>query len=121
MASCNMVAGNIMVTPFAPTPPITDVIGMGCVTEITGNVNISDVDELPNFDGMEALTSIGGDLKIWGNDALIDLSGLSGLTHVGGSIEIRVNESLCQSAVDALIEGLSSYGGPVDTDGNADC
>ena len=93
---------------------------MACLTEVTGDLNFSDIDTLTNLDGLTALTAVGGDLKIWGNDTLSSIAGLSSLTTVTGDVEIEGNDALCQSEVSAFVAGLS-IGGSVTTGDNAGC
>ena len=93
---------------------------MGCLTEVSGDLNFSDIDSLPNLDGLTALTTIGGDLTIWGNDTLSDISGLSSLTTVGGDVEIEGNDVLCRSEVDAFVAGLT-ISGTISIGDNGDC
>ncbi len=118
MASCASVAGNVIVYPFSSD--IDDTEGMSCLTEVTGDLNFSDIDSLTNLDGLTALTMVGGDLKIWGNDSLLDISGLSSLTTVAGNVEIESNDVLCRSAVNAFVAGLI-VSGSISISGNGDC
>jgi hypothetical protein len=118
MASCSSVSGNVLVYPFSTD--IDDTEGMSCLTEVTGDLDFSDIDTLPNLDGLTALTTIGGDLKIWGNDSLSSISGLSSLTTVTGDVEIEGNDVLCRSEVVAFVAGLS-VGGSISTGDNGEC
>ena len=118
MAACSSVDGNIIVYPFSTD--IDDTDGMACLTEVTGDLNFSDIDTLTNLDGLTALTTVGGDLKIWGNDSLSSIAGLSALTTVFGDVEIEGNDMLCRSEVSAFVEGLS-VSGSVSTGDNGDC
>jgi hypothetical protein len=118
MASCSSVSGDVIVYPFSTD--IDDTEGMSCLTEVTGDLNFSDIDTLSNLNGLSALSTVGGDLKIWGNDSLSDISGLSRLTTVLGDVEIEGNDVLCRSEIDAFVAGLI-VSGSVSIEDNGEC
>lgn len=79
-----------------------------CTKEITGDLDISNVDGLSNLDGFASLETVGGSISIADNADLQSLQGLGRLRSVGSSLELRGNPEL------STLEGL----GALETVGN---
>jgi hypothetical protein len=73
---------------------ITNINGLGIVSIIKGDVDISDNPLLTNLTGLENVTSIGEYLYIEYNNALTSLTGLESLTSIGGYLDISYNNAL---------------------------
>lgn len=72
------------------------------ITEDKGQVDTSDLSELPN------LQSVGGDLALSQLSNLTTFDGLSSLTSVGGELVINNNENLPQCEIEELEARLES-------------
>jgi hypothetical protein len=97
--------------------------GFSSLTSVGGWVQIEYNAALMNCDGMVGLTTINGTMEINGNYALTSL-GFSNVELVTGNLGITSNWDLCQSGVDAFVEGVvveGDWGDAVSYDNNDGC
>jgi len=90
--SCTQIAGYVNIDDAASTP-ITNLKGLGKLTDIGGTLSIQNNITLLSLSGLDNITSIGG-LYIERNDFLTDLSGLDKLTTISKDVIIRNNDML---------------------------
>jgi hypothetical protein len=83
--------------------------------ELTGDLVISQNEQLADLSGLAGITLVGGDLSIFSNDQLASLHGLEGIVHVGGRLEIIGGELTSLAPLAALAE----VGGTITIDSNA--
>ena len=69
------------------------------------------------------MTDVGGDLDISDNDVLTTIDGLASLTSVGGGLKFMENHELCDSIIQAFVTAMEALGWSDGTEifDNADC
>jgi hypothetical protein len=70
-----------------------DFAALGCVEEITGDLEIVST-TVGNLAFLSSLVRVGGELRLSGNDALLDLTGLDALEDIGGRLSVNYNDGL---------------------------
>ncbi len=85
-----LIDGNVVLDENSTA---ADFAALECVTQITGNLEISHT-EAVDLSFLSSLVSVGGTVEINGNDALLDLAGLDALEHVGGPLFIYYNDGI---------------------------
>ena len=99
------------------TPALTSIDGFDCLTSISGNLTIIDIDFLMSISGFAILNSIGGNLEIRSNDELTSISGFQTLlsTDVIGDIDVNENARLdCSNPEPNFVPVTSSIDNLVD-------
>ena len=89
-------------TVHSPGSSMADVEGLRNLTEINGNLRLSQFYTLPNIDGLREVSKINGSLTISSNVHLNNIDALSKLTTLDGLLHIGLNRELVS------IEGLSN-------------
>jgi hypothetical protein len=89
-AGCTQLQGNVSIQG----DDINNLIGLGTMRSVSGNIDISGNPNLSELSGLDGLISVGGSLNISFNDILTDLSGLMGLDSIGPTLMIDGNNSL---------------------------
>ncbi len=82
----------------------TDISQMGCLCEISGDLEISNNHSLTSLSGLENLRDIPGSLRIEGNDFLADVTALSGLTGIGGDLTVNNNTALTDAGAHSVFD-----------------
>jgi len=90
---CTEVLGRVIIDR-ALGSSLTNLDALNQITDIQGDLRISNVGTITNLTALNNLTALGGSLIISGNYSLVDLSGLENLTSISGEIEIVNNNSL---------------------------
>ncbi|MEZ5195602.1 MAG: metallophosphoesterase [Bacteroidales bacterium] len=112
---CTEIEGNVQIEG----DEITNLNGLGVLTNIGGRLRFYTCTALPDLTGLENLTSIGGNLIIYSwpsaTTILTSLSGLDNLESVGGDLEIGPSDALL--SLNGL-GSLTSVGGQIQIDGN---
>lgn len=98
---------------------IERIDGLNALEEVESGVYIEGNPLMTSVGGLSALTTIGSDLQLKNNAALASLTGLGSLSSVGSHAEIMSNPSLCQSQVEATLDGVA-VGTTATTTGNLD-
>jgi len=86
----DIVLGNVTISGN----DITNLDGLSNVTDIGGNLTISNNSGLTNLDGLSNVTNIEGNLTISNNSQLTNLNELSSVTEIGGNLVISNNSGL---------------------------
>jgi CRP-like cAMP-binding protein len=82
---------------------LRDLVGLGCVCSVTGNLVVSGTKGLAELRGLERIHTVGGDLVVRETDGLGRLEGLERVDRVGGDVAISGNASLeSTEGLDAL-------------------
>jgi hypothetical protein len=110
--SCSSVTGDVSIGGS----DITNLDGLGAVTSVGGDLDISYNSVLTNVDGLAALTSVGGYLHIQDNWVLTNVDGLGAVTSVGG--DLWIYDSFVLTNVDGL-GAVTSVGRDLWIDGNS--
>lgn len=98
----------------------TELVGLGGVTTIGGNLTVVYNPSLESLAGLDGLVTIGGRLTIEGNLALHSLDGIDSLLSIGENLLVDNNPELFECEVCALIEQLTSPPGYVNVFANLD-
>jgi len=67
---------------------IATVDSLHCLSDVSGQIAISNAAQLEDVDGFSHISSIGGSLSLYGLESLQSVAGFSAVNRVGGSIEI---------------------------------
>lgn len=144
LAALTSVGGNLA---FEYNPMLTELEGLSRLTTVGDWLKVQNNAGLLSLDGLSSLTDVGGWVQIEYNDALQSCEGLDGLveipgtlevngnpsltalgfdsvTWVGGNVAITSNFSLCQSAIDGWLSGVTvdgDWGAPSTYDNDAGC
>jgi hypothetical protein len=96
---------------YETAQPLT--LDLAALTQVGGDVEITQAMTLSNVDAFSNVDSIGGDVHLFENDALTSLDGFMGLTSLGGNLSIQTNAQLptCEA------ESLATYVGGITFDG----
>jgi len=98
---------------------LANLDGLSNLATIDGGLNIGG-NQLLTSVGLTSLTQVGGDLVISQNGRLASVAGLSRLTSVTGTTTISNNRSLCQSTVDDFVQACMPCGAVGVVSGNDD-
>ena len=103
------------------TNPVLAHIHLGTITDIGGNLELSSLGALTDFDDFSALTSVHNSLLIQDNISLNDVTGLHTLGQIGDNFSVLGNTALATSDVLALRDaiGAGNIGGTITISGNA--
>jgi hypothetical protein len=88
--NCTAIEGDVTISGN----DISNLIGLGMVTAIGGDLHIENNPVLSSIVGLDNLASVGGRLNIGGNPVLTSLAGLSSLGFLGGDLAIWDNVSI---------------------------
>jgi hypothetical protein len=123
VALCSTISGTLRVNgkDWLGTIGLPCLESVGAGVDVQNNPALLDIDlsslessqrvaiagnaGLLNLDGLSSLASVEFGFGILNNGALTDISGLASLASVGGTLEVTGNTVLCQSVVDAVIQG----------------
>lgn len=92
---------------------ISNLSGLGQITDIFGNLEISGNYILVNLNGLTSLDSIGGSLNIMWNYQLINLSGIESLRVINQNLYVGFHWGISNPLLESLtgLEGLKIIGG----------
>ncbi len=77
-------------------------------THIAGDVIIDHQHSMTDLDGLSGVVSIGGRLEVKDNGRLVDIDGLRSISSVTEGVEFFYNSALCETDVQAFIDGVST-------------
>ncbi len=78
------------------------------ITELAGDLWISENSQIMDFSGFENLSSVAGDVSIFSNSQLLSLNNLNNLTEIGGNLSFFGNDQLADFK---SLQSLNSIGG----------
>ena len=87
---CTEIEGDVYISGN----DITNLIGLGVLTSIGGNLRIENTSSLTKLNGLNNISVIGEDLLIEDNESLYNFDGLSSLVQINGTLTIKENSSL---------------------------
>ncbi len=96
-------------------PALTEITGLGCLGEVSGNLVIAGNSALTSLQGLASIDRVGGKLYLENNDSLVDLRGLEGVDSLGYHLEVLTNAAL--ESLDGL-ESLTHMDGVMHIYGN---
>ena len=85
--------------------PLFEIVGFEDISEINGNIDLSENHNLATLEGSSSFSFVGGYVNIDEMDALISLDGLDNVETIGGNLVIQSNPIL--ENVDALSSVIS--------------
>ena len=85
--------------------PLFEIVGFEDISEINGNIDLSENHNLATLEGFSSFSFVGGYVNIDEMDALISLDGLDNVETIGGNLVIQSNPIL--ENVDALSSVIS--------------
>lgn len=87
---------------------IQNVEGLSLITQVNGNMKVSNCDSLESLEGLHNINMIGGDLDVEYNPVLTNINAFSNLEELGGELYFFDNPSLI--SLNGL-EGLTAING----------
>lgn len=98
---------------------LSSINGLNGITHISGDLQITGINNLTSLSGLSNLNSIGGTLRIQNNQYLTSLEGLENLTVVTNGINISNNFSLSICNISMICDYLLNVTGSVNISNNA--
>jgi hypothetical protein len=138
--TCDWIDGNLTVTEC----PLNDLNALSGLEGLTGDLDISNNDNLSDISGLQALTEVGGSVRIayntslgstsglknvstigtfltiQNNPALVEL-GLTGLQSINGALTIVDNDMLCDTLINEFLAGGVTYLSHTINNNNSEC
>ena len=92
---CTEILGNLNIGPISGgTSDITDISGLSSLTEVQGNLGITNNLDLVSISGLNEMAIVGGDLLIINNNSLTNTAALESFILAGGGITLQDNPQL---------------------------
>lgn len=73
---------------------LDNLMGLGNLDSLEGDLEIWECGEMTNFEGMDSLKNINGNVRLWDLNRVKNLNGLGNLSTISGSLSIYHNDSL---------------------------
>ena len=97
---------------------LTDMVSFDALTEVEGDLLLSDNDGLVSIGGFSGLVQLGGSLEVSEHDELMTLEGFGELEEVGGDLRVVNNPELSAQDVNDLLEQVEQVAGETSISGN---
>jgi hypothetical protein len=97
---------------------LLELVSFDALTEVEGDLLLSDNDGLVSVGGFSGLVRLGGSLEVSEHDHLMTLEGFGALEEVGGDLRIMNNPELSAQDVNDLLEQVEQVAGETSISGN---
>lgn len=102
------ISGFLRIGNSGQDSDIYDLSSLASIKSVGTNLEIKNLDLLPNLNGLENINFVGGDLYLFFNPLVINIEALSGITNIPGDLKIYGNEQLSDYRG---LQNISTVGG----------